>query len=243
MKNHYNTFLIAIAIIVAAYLLGSSFKNRNKSQESISVTGLGETDFASDLIVWSGSFSRKYDVLKDAYSALDTDREFIKKYLISKGVKANEIVFSSISIDKEYDRQYDNFGNITYSSFTGYKLSQNVNIESFAVDKVENISRQVSELIQSGIEFYSESPQYYYTKLAELKVEMIAKATKDAHDRAEKIAENAHSQLGRLKNARMGVFQIVAQNSAEEYSWGGSFNTQSKRKTATITVSLEFESN
>jgi hypothetical protein len=39
----------------------------------------------------------------------------------------------------------------------------------------------------------------------------------------------------------MGVFQIVAQNSSEEYSWGGSFNTTSKRKTATITVKLDYE--
>jgi hypothetical protein len=109
------------------------------------------------------------------------------------------------------------------------------------VDKVENISRQVSELINSGIEFYSNSPEYYYTKLAELKIEMIAAATKDANIRAKKIAENAGSKVGRLKNADMGVFQIVAQNSSEEYSWGGSFNTASKRKTATITVKLQYE--
>ena len=109
------------------------------------------------------------------------------------------------------------------------------------MDKVEAISRQVTELINSGIEFYSSSPEYYYTKLAELKIEMIAEATKDANTRAKKIAENAGSDIGALKNASMGVFQIVAQNSAEEYSWGGSFNTASKRKTASITVKLEYE--
>jgi len=99
----------------------------------------------------------------------------------------------------------------------------------------------VSELINSGVEFYSSAPNYYYTKLAELKIEMIAEATKDANIRAEKIAKNAGSEVGPLKNADMGVFQIVAQNSAEEYSWGGSFNTTSKRKTATITVKLQYE--
>ena len=106
---------------------------------------------------------------------------------------------------------------------------------------MEGISRQVSELINSGIEFYSNPPNYYYTKLAELKIEMIAEATKDAFSRATKIARNAGSKVGRLKNADMGVFQIVAQNSSEEYSWGGSFNTISKRKTATITLKLNYE--
>jgi hypothetical protein len=116
-----------------------------------------------------------------------------------------------------------------------------VQIESNEVDKVEEISRQVSELINSGIELYSDKPQYYYTKLAELKIQMIAEATKDANNRAARIAENAGSSLGDLKNASMGVFQIVAQNSSEEYSWGGAFNTSSKRKTANITVDLEYE--
>ena len=87
----------------------------------------------------------------------------------------------------------------------------------------------------------TQDPQYYYTKLSELKIEMIAQATKDANERAKKIAENAGSTVGSLKNANMGVFQIVAQNSSEDFSWGGSFNTSSKRKTANITVKLEYE--
>ncbi|HRN42703.1 MAG TPA: SIMPL domain-containing protein, partial [Vicingus sp.] len=90
-------------------------------------------------------------------------------------------------------------------------------------------------------EFYSNQPQYYYTKLSKLKIEMIAEATKDALTRAKSIAENGNGNLGKLKNANMGVFQIVAQNSSEEYSWGGSFNTTSKRKTASITVKLDYE--
>jgi hypothetical protein len=98
----------------------------------------------------------------------------------------------------------------------------------------------VSELINTGIEFYSNNPQYYYTKLAELKIEMIAAATKDAYERAKKIAENSGSTVGSLQTADMGVFQIVAENSSEDYSWGGSFNTTSKRKTANITVSLVY---
>ena len=108
------------------------------------------------------------------------------------------------------------------------------------MEKIENISRQVTELINSGVELYSEQPEYYYTKLAELKLKMIAEATKDAKLRAEKIAENAGAKLGDLKKSEMGVFQIIAQNSSEDYSWGGSFNTSSKKKTANITMKLSY---
>ena len=241
MKTHLNTLLIALAIVISAMLLSHAFKTRNKSGNTITVKGLGSRDFVSDLIVWSGSFSKKSMVLKDAYAELDKDRENIKKYLVSKGLKEEGMVFSAVAIDKDFENNFDNSGRKTKSVFTGYRLTQNVQVESHDVNKVEDISRQISELINSGVEFYSNSPQYYYTKLAQLKIEMIAEATKDAFTRAKKIAENAGSHVGRLKNADMGVFQIVAQNSSEGFSWGGSYNTSSKRKTATITVDLVYE--
>ncbi len=241
MKSYASTLIIAVAILLTALILTNAFKNRNKFNNTISVTGLGNKDFVSDLIVWSGSFTRKNLVLKEAYTALDNDRVKISSYLSTKGVNSANIVFSAVEINKQFDETFDNNGNRTSAVFSGYQLRQNVQIESNEVDRIENISRQVSELINSGVEFYSNAPQYYYTRLAELKIEMIAQATKDANTRAKKIAENAGSEVGELKNASMGVFQIVAQNSSEDFSWGGSFNTTSKKKTANITIKLEYE--
>jgi len=241
MKNYLSTLFISSAIVGSAFMFSNAFKNRNKGNDVIEVTGLGSKDFVSDLIVWSGSFVKRNLNLKEAYSALDSDRESIKNYLISKGIKAEKIVFSAVDIEKEFDDVYDNLGNKTKSVFIGYRLLQHVEIESNEVDKVEGISRQVSELINLGVEFYSESPAYYYTKLKELKIEMIAQATTDANVRAKRIAESAGGRVGALKSADMGVFQIVAKNSSEEYSWGGSFNTTSTHKTATITVKLNYE--
>jgi hypothetical protein len=149
-------------------------------------------------------------------------------------------VFNSVNIQKLYSNTYDNYGNVQSSYFSGYSLSQTIRVESKDVDKVELISREITELINQDIELESFEPDYYYTKLAELKLKMIENATKDAKERAEKIAVNAGSSLGSLKNATMGVIQITAKNSAEDYSWGGSFNTSSKIKTATITIRLEY---
>ena len=243
MKPYINSLIIGGAIVLTALIFAGAFKNRNRAGNTISVTGLGSKNFISDLIVWNGNFTRKSPELKEAYAALDKDRENIKNYMISKGIKAESIIFSAVDIEKEFEDLYDNNGNKTRSVFTGYKLKQNIQIESGEVDKIEEVSRQVTELINSGIEFYSSAPEYYYTKMAELKIAMIAEATKDANNRATKIAENAGSSVGRLKKADMGVFQIVAQNSSEDFSWGGAFNTSSKRKTATITVKLDYETN
>ena len=116
-----------------------------------------------------------------------------------------------------------------------------VRIESRDLEKVELVSRDITEVLKRGIEFYSESPSYFYTKLQDVKLDLISKATDDAKTRANIIAKNGGASIGDLKSAQMGVFQIVGQNSNEEYSWGGSFNTTSKYKTATITMDLTYE--
>jgi hypothetical protein len=74
-----------------------------------------------------------------------------------------------------------------------------------------------------------------------LKQSLIEKATKDASERANKIVNTADGDLGKLKNASMGVFQITGQGSTEDDSYGGNFDTYSKNKTARITVRLEYE--
>lgn len=238
-KNILAIAIASLGFVIGLALLGSAIKNRNKSDNTISVTGLGTKKFTSDLITWDGNFTRNSFELQSAYNELSADRKIISDYLISKGIKADEMVFSAVDIQKMYNYSNDSYGN-SNRTFAGYQLSQRVSIESTEVAKIENISRNITEIINRGIEFTSSTPNYFYTKLSEVKQQMIADATKDAKQRAEKIAENAGSKLGNLKKANMGVIQITAPNSTEEYSWGGTYNTASKEKEASITIKLEY---
>jgi hypothetical protein len=239
MKNNFRSIIISLSVVTAAWILGSAWKSSHSSNHTISVTGLASKDFDSDLIVWSGSVIRKSLELKDAYAEIKKDQETIKKYLIAKGILESEMVFNSINISKDFNVIYNNDGS-RRETFNGFVLSQQVEINSKNVEKVEKISREVTEIIDQGIEFNSNVPSYYYTKLDKLKLEMLANATANAKQRAEKIAENAGAELGKLKKADMGIFQITAQNSPEELTWGGAFNTYSKNKTARITVKTDY---
>ena len=246
MKNLFNdrvlaSFAVGICVILSSYVLMKGYRDRNGKENVIHVTGMGSRNFDSDLIVWRGSFSKTSNDLAAASAALESDRNTIKNYLTSKGIQEEDIVFSAMEIKKNYDETRNSNGDIIATTLIGYSLSQMVAIESSEVSKVEQISREVTELIASGVEFYSESPEFYYTKLAELKVEMVSEATSDARLRAEKIAQSSGGELGSLQSAEMGIFQIVGQNSNEDYSWGGAFNTSSRRKTASITMQLNFE--
>jgi len=232
--------IFSIAFIVAMAIAGNAFKNRNEKTQVISVTGMSERNFESDLIVWQSQFTVKRSTLTEAYAELKKQSETTRQFLISKGVSKEEITFAAADINKDYIYTYGPNGNITSSTFDGYKLTQNVKINSKNVEKIETISREITELINQGIEITSMAPEYYYTKLADLKIEMLAESAKDAFTRAETMAHNGDGKLGKLVNSSMGVFQIVAQNSSEDYSWGGSFNTSSKQKTATVTVKSQY---
>lgn len=240
MKNYIAPVIIAIAALLCFWIVSNAYKYKYKASETITVTGLAEKDFVSDQIVWTGSYNRKMMDLKSAYAQLKDDESKIRAYLKGKGVSDAEMVFSAVSIDKQFNYRYDAEGRQLGSDFTGYNLSQKVTVDSKDINKVEKISREVTELIESGIEFNSSSPSYYYTKLSELKVDLLAKASADAKDRASTIAKNSGSGLGKIKKATMGVFQITGQNTNEDYSYGGTFNTSSKNKTASITVRIDY---
>lgn len=240
MKPYIKTTIITLASLVGVLILTAAYKYKYKANETITVTGLAERDFVSDQIVWNGNYSRKMMDLKAAYAQLKKDEQVIREYLSGKGVKESELVFSSVSIEKEFNTRYDSEGRTLGTDFTGYNLKQNVTVDSRDIEKVEKISREVTELIESGIEFNSSNPSYYYTKLSELKIDLLAKASADAQERAKTIAKNSGSDLGKIKKAAMGVFQITGQNSNEDYSFGGVFNTSSKNKTASITIRIDY---
>jgi len=243
MSKHWNPILFSAAIIVAAIVLGNAFMHRNRAENQISVTGLGEKNFQSDLIVWEGSFSRENDNLKIASADLNSDKSLIENYLIKNGVEKASIVFSAINISELSRQKYSQSGDVVGQEFAGYKLTQSIEITSKDIDKIESISRKITELLNEGIQFNSENPRYYYTKLADLKILLVSEATKDARERAEKIAEEAGSKIDELISAQMGIIQITGQNSNEDYSWGGTYNTSSKEKTASITMKLSYKIN
>lgn len=238
-RNIIAFVIVALGFIIGLAILGSAVKNRNRSENTISVTGSGSKTFTSDLISWTGNFSRNSFELKTAYDQLAEDRKVIEKYLLSQGIAKKDIVFSAVDIQKQYNYNTNADGGSS-QTFAGYQLAQSISLQSTEVTKIENLARNITEIINLGIEFTSAAPAYFYTKLADVKHQMIADATKDARQRAEKIAENAGADLGSLKKASMGVIQITAPNSNEDYSYGGTFNTESKEKEASITIKLEY---
>ena len=232
--------IIGVAIIASAWFLARAYMYKYHAQETIVVTGLGETEFTSDLIVWNGYITAESSNVESGYAQIEASKKKVYDYITSKGIAPESVVFQFVNVNKQYESVYNSAGNWVGQRFTGYQLSQSFTIESKDVDAVENISREISSLIAQGVSIEARQPDYYYTKLDDVKLSLIEKASADARARAEKIAANAGAKIGRVASARMGVFQITGANTNEEFSAGGSFNTSSRQKKARITMRIEY---
>ncbi len=235
--NFYNTgTALALGIIISSLILGWAYKDSKKGDEAITVTGSARKRIKSDLVVWNAGVSTQSPQLSEAYKQLSDYTPRIKKYLIDKGIPEEQITVSSISTTQL--KATDNMGRET-SEITGYSLKQQVSVTSTDVDKIARISREATELINQGILLESSAPQFFYTKLGDLKIEMLGEAARDAKTRADKIADSTSSSIGSIRSARMGVMQITAPESTEVSDYGVN-DTSSIEKDVTAVVNISF---
>ena len=160
-REHIKYAIIGIAIILSAYLLGRAYTYKYRSQDTVVVTGLGETEFESDLIVWSGVLTAEAAEAADGYRRIEQSKRKVSDYLAAKGIDAKQVVWNFVNVDKTYQTVYSANGNYAGQRFTGYSLRQEFSIESTDVDLVENVSREISALIAQGVSIEARQPDYY----------------------------------------------------------------------------------
>lgn len=230
---------LAIGLVISSLIFGWFYSTAKKGDEAITVTGSAKKRIKSDLVVWTAGVSSQSPQLTDAYKQLADNIPRIKQYLIGKGIAENQMTVSSISTTAL--KRADANGNET-SEITGYSLKQSIEVKSGEVDKIAQIAREATELINQGILIESNAPQYYYTQIGDLKVEMLGEAAKDAKVRSEKIAASTGNSIGAVRSARMGVLQITAADSTE-VSDSGIYDTSSIDKDMTAVVNVSFAVN
>ena len=242
LNGHKNNYLfnggvaLAIGLVLSSAIFGWFYTNTKKGDEAVTVTGSAKKRIKSDLVTWSAGVTYQAPQLSEAYKSLSENVPRIKQYLIGKGIQENQMTVSSIS-STTLHKQNENGGES--AEITGYSLRQTIDVRSNEVDKIEQIARESTELINQGILLESGSPQYLFTGLGDLKIEMLGEAAKDAKARAAKIADSTGDKIGAVRSARMGVMQITAADSTE-VSDGGISDTSSIDKDVTAVVNISF---
>ena len=238
-KNNYLFNLgtaLALGLIISSLILGWAYTGAKKGDDSITVTGSAKKRIKSDLVLWSAGISVEAPALTDAYKRLSGDLPRIKEYLLSKGIPEGQMTISSITTTQRKAR--DSEGNET-SEIIGYALSQSIEVRSNDVEKIGQVAREATELMNQGILIESGAPRYYYTQIGDLKIEMLGEAAKDAKERAERIASSTGNSIGSVRSAKMGVLQITAADSTDVSDYGV-YDTTTIEKDMTAVVNVSF---
>ncbi len=227
---------MAVGLILSATIFGWFYSTAKRGDEAITVTGSAKRGITSDLVLWNAGISSQAPQLSDAYRGLSDNIPKIKEYLTGKGIPEDQMTVSAITTTT-LKRQDSN--GVETSEITGYSLSQQIEVRSTDVHKIAQIAREATELINQGILIESKPPQYYYTKIGDLKIEMLGEASKDAKERAERIASSTGNSIGSVRSAKMGVLQITAADSTDVSDYG-TYDTSTINKDMTAVVNISF---
>lgn len=227
--------ILGIAAVVATFIVAITFSNIKDNDQSITTTGSAKQVIVSDLGILRGTITVQAESPKAAYQQLQSEKPIVLNYLINKGFSEDAIEFQTSNTYANY--MYNQNGQqIGISSYT---TSQTISVSSTDVNKVKDVSLDISSLVEQGVNFMVHSPEYYYTKLGDIKIEIQAEAAKDAMTRGERIAAATGRKLGALRRARMGVIQITPENS-NMVSDMGINDVSSIRKEITAVVNADF---
>ena len=232
--------VLSFGLVASTWIGSSAFERVKRSGQSITVKGFAERKITSDYGAWRGRFAVRGGDLVATYEKLTHDLQTVKAWLQKQGVEENAIEATPVSTEAQYVRLAD--GTLT-NQIEGYVLTQSVDVESSDIALISKISKESTGLIRDGIAFESDAPKFFYTKINDLKIEMLAEATKDARVRAEQLASNSgNSHVGSLVSAEQGVFQITSVHSTDVSGYG-ELDTESIFKSikAIVTISYGIE--
>ena len=241
--------IIGIALIICALIAAYAALRIRNAGNVVTVTGSAEKIVTSDTAKWTSNISRNVgpSELKTGSALLKKDVETVRSYFFNQGIKETELTVQPPTISPVCDSQtntiYDKFGNQSCGGGAprGWSLQQAVIVESGDIKKISDLSQKAGDiLIGQGLVFSSQTLEYYYSKLTNLRLELLAAATKNAKERAKQIAENTGSKIGSIQSSSMGVFQVTAKNSVDVSDYG-TYDTSSIDKKVTAIVRAAFQ--
>ncbi len=231
-----SAMIIGLSFIVGAAIFGGLYyeaQRAAKNDGTLSVIGSTKSRVTSDQAKIIIALSRTVlsGELAAGYKGMAADLASTEGLLKKDGVAQADINESPVSMTQVYDP--NNTGVIRY------QLNQTVTLQSSDVNKITDLSKKVPELASAGVIVSVQALEYYYSKLPEMRVSLLAKAVEDSKARAEQIAQGTGRHVGEVQNASAGVVQVLAPNSVDVSDYG-SYDTSSIEKDVMVAVQASF---
>lgn len=199
--------LVAVAIVVLGLCLKGGIDNFTNRDRIVTVRGLCEKEMPANKVTWPIVTKEVGNDLPTIYDKIQRTNQGILAFLTSNGITAAEI---SVNAPSVYDMTAERYS--SQDNKYRYQVTNVVVVTSDKVDQVRKLIEKQTELLKQGIAVvagdYQYSTRYEYTDLNSIKPEMIAEATKNAREAADKFAADSDSRLGKIKTASQGQFSI-----------------------------------
>ena len=220
-NKHGEAFILGVAIFLGLTVLGYFVSNiavsLKRSERTVTVKGLSEKEIPANIAIWPIKFNEASNDLNDLFTAMENKTSLIVDFLKSNGFRTDEISMSAPNILDRLAQGYVEPNKIRFR----YNATSTITVFTANVDKVRKTMKKLVDLGKKGIAFESEGygtkTEFLFTKLNEIKPEMIEEATKNAREVAEKFAKDSNSVLGKIKHAKQGQFSIVDRDSNTPY--------------------------
>lgn len=238
-NNLYGFVVIGISFIIGVLIFTTAWKSNQSSNQTITVTGSAKKEIISDFGILRGTISSAYPSPELAFKDLENQRRTLLRFLDKNGFPKDKVELFTISSYPVYEISSSGVstGRVSY-----FVYNQRIEVSSTDVNKIKQLSLDISNIIEEGVNFAVEPPEYHYTKLADLKIEIQAEAAKDAMTRAQKIAEATDRKLGPMRSARMGVLQITPKFSNAVSDYGiNDLSSIEKEIVGVVTASFQIE--
>lgn len=227
----YLGLFIAIGLTASGYFIGNTIYKSNSGINTAKVRGLSERLVRSDSAKWSINFkvTEKQNVSSQSlYKKAEDYQQKIISFLKANGLKEDEIDIDSI-----------NYGEIEYRNSGKVVVDQTkfvtgiISVRSNDVKKVKDARVKIGQLIAEGLHIYNNPVVYKFTKLNDIKPDMLKEANENAKIAANEFAKTAGVKVGGIKNANQGSFSILDE--------GESFGDSEKiNKTVRVVTTISF---
>jgi len=198
--------LVALGLALAGLLIGRGIAEVRRAEPVVTVRGVAERDVVADLATWTIATQANGSDLASVQARADADAEAVRAFLTANGFTAAEIQPRGSSVNQYLDGQTGRL-NIT--------IRQRILARTTDIARMEKAFANQAEMIRQGVALDSDmggGVQYVFTRLNDVKPEMIAEATKSAREAADQFARDSNTRVGGIRQATQGLFAITGRD-------------------------------
>lgn len=221
--------ILALGLVAGGYLLGNGLLRAKDAERAVTVRGLAERDVTADLATWTISYSASSTSLEEAQAKVRGDTRAIEAFFKELGFPADALHPTGANVTS-----------FTNDGITSFTVRQRLALRTKDIARAQKAVARQFDLVSRGV-FLEEGSgmAYTFTKLNDIKPEMVAEATKDARAAAQQFAKDSDSGVGKIRDATQGYFEIEARD-GDAGGWGMADSPYKKvRVVTTVSFSLD----